>query len=196
MRARPRRGESNGTDCAKYRFNAIFDTPFSARNPQCATCLFLFPIAITACGSSDPAPPALLHYVAAQEALASDDLDQARQALQDLVQSASPTTQTVGGKSRKRCRYYCGARCVQAAVRGSAEGPNPRGLRLGVLPNGRRRQRARIGCRRTNPKSPIPTSALPCSAAAYSLSPRRSSPHSHMIRVESAHPPLRLFNRS
>ena len=45
--------------------------------------------AIAACGSSDPAPPALIHYVAAQEALADDDLDRAHQALQDLVQSAS-----------------------------------------------------------------------------------------------------------
>ncbi len=53
--------------------------------------LFLIALAIAACGSSDQTPPALLHYVAAQEALASDDLDQARQALQDLVQSASPT---------------------------------------------------------------------------------------------------------
>ena len=56
--------------------------------------LFLIAITIAACGSSDQAPPALLHYVAAQEALASDDLDQARQALQDLVQSASPVSHT------------------------------------------------------------------------------------------------------
>ena len=60
---------------------------------------FLFLIAITACGSSDPAPPALLHYVAAQEALASDDLDQAHQALQDLVQSASPTLKPLAEKA-------------------------------------------------------------------------------------------------
>ena len=60
---------------------------------------FLFLIAITACGSSDQAPPALLHYVAAQEALASDDLDQARQALQDLVQSASPTLKPLAEKA-------------------------------------------------------------------------------------------------
>jgi Cu(I)/Ag(I) efflux system membrane fusion protein len=59
----------------------------------------LFPIAIAACGSSDQAPPALLHYVAAQEALASDDLDQARQALQDLVQNASPTLKPLAEKA-------------------------------------------------------------------------------------------------
>ena len=60
---------------------------------------FLFFIAIAACGSPDQAPPALLHYVAAQEALASDDLDQARQALQDLVQSASPTLKPLAEKA-------------------------------------------------------------------------------------------------
>ena len=60
---------------------------------------FLFPIAIAACDSSDPAPPAMLHYVAVQEALASDDLDQARQALQDLVQSASPTLKPLAEKA-------------------------------------------------------------------------------------------------
>ena len=60
---------------------------------------FLFLVAIAACGSSDPAPPALLHYVAAQEALASDDLDQARQALQDLVQSATPTLKPLAEKA-------------------------------------------------------------------------------------------------
>ena len=59
----------------------------------------LFPIAIAACSSSDPAPPVLLHYVAAQEALASDDLDQAHQALQDLVQSASPTLKPLAEKA-------------------------------------------------------------------------------------------------
>ena len=60
---------------------------------------FLFLIAIAACGSSDQAPPALLHYVAAQEALAADDIDQARQALQDLVQSASPTLKPLAEKA-------------------------------------------------------------------------------------------------
>ena len=61
----------------------------------------LFPIAfaIAACGSSDPAPPALVHYVAAQEALAADDLNQARQALQGLVQSASPTLKPLAEKA-------------------------------------------------------------------------------------------------
>lgn len=48
-------------------------------------------IAIAACGSPEPAPPALVAYVAAQEALAADDLDRARQALQGWVQSTSPT---------------------------------------------------------------------------------------------------------
>ena len=55
--------------------------------------------AIAACGSSDPAPPALIHYVAAQEALADDDLDRAHQALQDLVQSASPTLKPLAEKA-------------------------------------------------------------------------------------------------
>ena len=61
--------------------------------------LFIVAIAIAACGSSDPAPPALVHYVAAQEALASDDLDQARQALQGLVQSANPTLKPLAEKA-------------------------------------------------------------------------------------------------
>ena len=60
---------------------------------------FLAALAITACGSSDSPPPALLHYVAAQEALASDDLDQARQALQNLVQNASPTLKPLAKKA-------------------------------------------------------------------------------------------------
>ena len=61
--------------------------------------LFIVAIAIAACGSSDPAPPALVHYVAAQEALAADDLDQARQALQGLVQSANPTLKPLAEKA-------------------------------------------------------------------------------------------------
>ncbi len=61
--------------------------------------LFLIAITIAACGSSDQAPPALTHYVAAQEALAADDLDQARQALQGLVQSASPTLKPLAEKA-------------------------------------------------------------------------------------------------
>ena len=61
--------------------------------------LFIVAIAIAACGSSDPAPAALVHYVAAQEALAADDLDQARQALQGLVQSASPTLKPLAEKA-------------------------------------------------------------------------------------------------
>ena len=61
--------------------------------------LFIVASAIAACGSSDPAPPPLVHYVAAQEALAADDLDQARQALQGLVQSASPTLKPLAEKA-------------------------------------------------------------------------------------------------
>ena len=61
--------------------------------------LFIVAIAIAACGSSDQAPPALVHYVAAQEALAADDLDQARQALQGLVQSANPTLKPLAEKA-------------------------------------------------------------------------------------------------
>ena len=61
--------------------------------------LFIIAIAIAACGSSDPAPPALVHYVAAQEALAADDLDQAHQALQGLIQSASPTLKPLAEKA-------------------------------------------------------------------------------------------------
>ena len=61
--------------------------------------LFIVAIAIAACGSSGPTPPALLHYVAAQEALAADDLDQAHQALQDLVQSASPMLKPLAEKA-------------------------------------------------------------------------------------------------
>ena len=63
--------------------------------------LFLIALAIAACGSSDPPPPALLHYVAAQEALAADDLDRAHQALQGLVQSASPTLEPLAEKAAR-----------------------------------------------------------------------------------------------
>ncbi len=61
--------------------------------------LFLIAFAIAACGSSDPAPPALVHYVAAQEALAADDLDRAHQALQGLIQNASPTLKPLAEKA-------------------------------------------------------------------------------------------------
>ena len=60
---------------------------------------FLFLIAVAACNSSDPAPPVLVHYVAAQEALAADDLDRAHQALQGLVQNASPTLEPLAQKA-------------------------------------------------------------------------------------------------
>ena len=56
-------------------------------------------IAIAACSSPDSAPPALVAYVAVQEALAADDLDQARQALQGLVQNASPTLKPLAEKA-------------------------------------------------------------------------------------------------
>lgn len=56
-------------------------------------------IAIAACSSPDSAPPALVAYVAAQEALADDDLDRARQALQGLVQNASPTLKPLAEKA-------------------------------------------------------------------------------------------------
>jgi Cu(I)/Ag(I) efflux system membrane fusion protein len=63
--------------------------------------LFLIAFAIAACGSSDPAPPALVHYVAAQEALADDDLDQAHQALQGLIQNANPTLKPLAEKAAR-----------------------------------------------------------------------------------------------
>ena len=66
---------------------------------RCLPFLFLIAVTIAACGSSDPIPPALTHYVAAQEALAADDLYQARQALQGLVQSASPTLKPLAEKA-------------------------------------------------------------------------------------------------
>ena len=56
-------------------------------------------IAIAACSSPDSAPPVLVSYVAAQEALAADDLDRARQALQGLVQNASPTLKPLAEKA-------------------------------------------------------------------------------------------------
>ncbi len=61
--------------------------------------LFLIAFAIAACGSSDQASPALVHYVAAQEALASDDLDRAHQALKGLIQNASPTLKPLAEKA-------------------------------------------------------------------------------------------------
>ena len=66
---------------------------------RCLPFLFFIAVTIAACGSSDPVPPALTHYVAAQEALAADDLDQARQALQGLVQSAGPTLKPLAEKA-------------------------------------------------------------------------------------------------
>ncbi len=66
---------------------------------RCLPFLFFIAVTIAACGSSDLAPSALTHYVAAQEALAADDLDQARQALQDLVQSANPTLKPLAEKA-------------------------------------------------------------------------------------------------
>ena len=89
--------------------------------------LFLIAIAIAACGSSDPAPPALLHYVAAQEALADDDLDRARQALQDLVQSANPTLKPLAEKA------VSGADIV--AVRAAFK-PLSEEVRKGQIPEG------------------------------------------------------------
>ena len=62
---------------------------------------FLIAFAIAACGSSDPTPPALVHYVAAQEALAADDLDQAHQALQGLIQNANPTLKPLAEKAAR-----------------------------------------------------------------------------------------------
>lgn len=61
--------------------------------------LFAAALTLAACNSSDPPPPSLTHYVAAQEALAADDLDQARQALQNLVQNASPTLKPLAEKA-------------------------------------------------------------------------------------------------
>jgi hypothetical protein len=52
-------------------------------------CLSL--IALVACSSSDPVPPTLGHYISAQEALAADDFDKARAALQNLAQHADPS---------------------------------------------------------------------------------------------------------
>ena len=56
-------------------------------------------IAFTACGSSEPVPPALSAYVNAQEALADDDFDKARSALQSLVQHADPAFKTLVEKA-------------------------------------------------------------------------------------------------
>jgi hypothetical protein len=51
-------------------------------------CLSL--LALVACSSSDPVPPTLGHYISAQEALAADNFDKARAALQSLAQHADP----------------------------------------------------------------------------------------------------------
>ncbi len=94
---------------------------------RCLPLLFLIAVTIAACGSSDPAPPALTHYVAAQEALAADDLDQARQALQGLVQSASPTLKPLAEKA-------AGAADI-AAVRVAFK-PLSEEVRKGQIPEG------------------------------------------------------------
>ena len=51
-------------------------------------CLSL--LALVACSSSDPVPPPLGHNISAQEALAADNFDKARAALQSLAQHADP----------------------------------------------------------------------------------------------------------
>ena len=56
-------------------------------------------VALVACGSSEPVPPALGHYLSAQEALAADDFARAREALQNLVQHAAPTLVPLGEKA-------------------------------------------------------------------------------------------------
>ena len=52
-------------------------------------------IALAACGASEPVPPALAHYISAQEALAADDFDEAHHALQSLAQHADPTLESL-----------------------------------------------------------------------------------------------------
>ncbi len=52
-------------------------------------------IGLMACGSSEPISPALSAYVNAQEALADDDFDKARAALQNLVQHADPALKSL-----------------------------------------------------------------------------------------------------
>ena len=47
-------------------------------------------IVLTACSASEPIEPTLAHYISAQEALAADDFDKARTALQSLAQHADP----------------------------------------------------------------------------------------------------------
>ena len=61
-------------------------------------CLSL--VALVAC-SSEPIPPALGHYVSAQEALANDDFDKARAALQNLAQHADPALVSLVKKAAK-----------------------------------------------------------------------------------------------
>ena len=48
-------------------------------------------IVLTACSASEPIEPTLAHYISAQEALAADDFDETRAALQSLAQHADPT---------------------------------------------------------------------------------------------------------
>jgi len=48
---------------------------------------------VIACGSEPP--PSLVHYVAAQEALAADDYTQAHKALEQLVETATPAFKTL-----------------------------------------------------------------------------------------------------
>lgn len=79
-----------GYDTAEKSPSISSVSPFSARNLMRYLSILIL-IAIAACSSPEPAPPALVAYVAAQEALAADDLDRAHQALQGLVQSAGPT---------------------------------------------------------------------------------------------------------
>ena len=59
----------------------------------------LLSIALIACGASESVPPALSAYVSAQEALADDDFDKARTALQNLVQHADPALKSLVEKA-------------------------------------------------------------------------------------------------
>ena len=95
---------------------------------------FLFLIAIAACGSSNSAPPVLTHYVAAQEALASDDLDQARQALQGLAQSASPTIKPLAEKAANAADLAAVRVAFKPLSEEVKKGPIPEGYVVAYCP--------------------------------------------------------------
>ena len=91
-------------------------------------------IALTSCGSSEPIPPALSAYVNAQEALADDDFDKARSALQSLVQHADPAFKTLVEKAANAQDITAVRTAFKPLSEEIIKGAMPEGLILAYCP--------------------------------------------------------------